>query len=408
MALYNNNRAKFKSTRVCPTFVVTGALPTNNTSFEDTNLASGRIGIYKYDGSTDYRWENTTSALALTDKFFIGYNKGGTLIRTPELLTSDLRKSKSAYTAAVKQQSTIGNNGTTGTMGAGLATITADDSYLIKLLDTTAQVFPWNAYTFTEVATGSDTAYTIMYRFAKKMSDDANVQYASRGKRFVRAILKTSLTGSAFANSATVAAVKGATSLTTSANHGVGVGDFLSLSGDLYQAVTGTATTTLVLDRAYTGPTATIANGSTIDLGATAPTYAQIGLLLEAEDAIDTFHIVLGESGVDRFYAATLVQPSQTPSLGIGEYAEVLEMEKRSSQVFGYNWQNEQAFSRYPQQILAASSTAYYTQYVLSVSDRLQAKRPNLYSPIFIYVAQSDSSTVSTLLDTVFTNIPSA
>ena len=162
MSLYQTNYALFANNKVCPAFVVTGALPTNNTSFEDTNIASGRIGFYKYDAATDLRWENTTSALALTDKFFIGYNRNGTLLKTPEYLASNFRKSKTAYTAPVKQQEGIGYNGTSGSLASTMSSITADDQYIIKLHNTTKQTFPWRGYTFNEVAVSGDTAFSIM------------------------------------------------------------------------------------------------------------------------------------------------------------------------------------------------------------------------------------------------------
>lgn len=94
-------------------------------------------------------------------------------------------------------------------------------------------------------------------------------------------------TETAFANSATLAAVNGATSLTASANHSVGVNDYVRIDGDYYQAITGTTGTTLVIDRPYRGATATVANTDLRDLGSTAAT--QLGLELTSKNDYSDF-----------------------------------------------------------------------------------------------------------------------
>lgn len=85
----------------------------------------------------------------------------------------------------------------------------------------------------------------------------------------------TATKGTPFTNSCTVSAVNGATSLTTSAAHGVSVGDRVrvAIGAHFYVAQSGTTGTTLVLDRAYEGPTATVPNNETVDLGTTGKTY---------------------------------------------------------------------------------------------------------------------------------------
>lgn len=79
----------------------------------------------------------------------------------------------------------------------------------------------------------------------------------------------TASKGSPFANSATVSAVNGSSTLSTSANHGVSVGDRIriAIGAHFYVAQSGTTGTTLVLDRNYEGPTATVPNNQTVDLG---------------------------------------------------------------------------------------------------------------------------------------------
>lgn len=63
-----------------------------------------------------------------------------------------------------------------------------------------------------------------------------------------------------FDNSATLSAVNGASSMTTSANHGVNVDDWVRIDGWWYRAITGTTGSTLVIEGTYLGSTTTVAN----------------------------------------------------------------------------------------------------------------------------------------------------
>jgi len=90
--------------------------------------------------------------------------------------------------------------------------------------------------------------------------------------QWVLATIESTTAGAVFAATATVTAVNGAVSLVTSAAHGVGVGDYVRLTGsngveDTYLAVTGTAASLLVLDSPYRGATETVVNADTKDLG---------------------------------------------------------------------------------------------------------------------------------------------
>ena len=180
----------------------------------------------------------------------------------------DVEVSAGAYDPAVAQVTEIGKGSVAGS-SANMPTAVTGDTVGVKISKSEDQTVVYvQGQQYEQRLTAGESDYSAVSKLAAKIADDedalANVK------------VKTDLTGSAFANSATVTAVNGETSLTTSANHGVGVGDYLSLGGDVYQAVTGTATTTLVLDRPYGGASATIANNATLDLGATDPT--EVGL----------------------------------------------------------------------------------------------------------------------------------
>jgi hypothetical protein len=72
--------------------------------------------------------------------------------------------------------------------------------------------------------------------------------------------------GVAFTNSTTASVTAGSTTVNTSANHGVSVGDIVVLTQTVsrtYQAQSGTTGTTLILDRGWEGTTATLTNANT-------------------------------------------------------------------------------------------------------------------------------------------------
>ncbi len=404
MPLFKTKENLFVNQSPAPTLVVTATgLPTNNTSFEVANIAAGQLGVYRYDAS-DRRYEGITGALAATDRFAIGYNRAGSLWLSPLMNVSDVKRFKKVYTAPVKQQASLGYNGTTGTLSARMSTIAEGDYFEINLRNTTTIKIPYQPIAYSRTAVSTDTAYSLMTYFAQNISDPANPQHSDIGNRFVRAILKTSLTGSAFANTATVAAVYGETSLTTSANHGVGVNDYVLLDGDLYKAITGTDTTTLVLDRPYTGATATIANASTVDLGATAPTYLQLGLVFESEDFGDTFDVV----GKGQFYGSSYDNALVKYYLGAGTGEEVVEMEKRGVIPVGNLNRNQTPFDLHTFPTLYANASNFYTTYIIELNDRAKGEWRLPKGQLIIYAQQTNASTPSgfnAAFDTVIANI---
>ena len=161
-----------------------------------------------------------------------------------------------AYTAPVQQVITIALDPND--------TIAKNESSSIRIVDTqnldTAGVDgEWIDSSIATLASESD--YSLAARHAE--------EFRTHPFQWVLAEVISVTAGAVFTTSATVAAVNGATSLTTSAAHGVGVGDYVRLGVDTYLAVTGTASTTLVLDKPFRGATATIANANTKDLGTT-------------------------------------------------------------------------------------------------------------------------------------------
>ncbi|NJL80268.1 MAG: hypothetical protein HC917_18185 [Richelia sp. SM2_1_7] len=242
-----------------------------------------------------------------------------------------------------------------------------------------------------------DTLFTFLKRLVAQINNDASSQYeVYRGKRRYFAKITDNLgAGTAIANSATIAAVKGATSLTTSAAHGVGVSDYIRLDGSLYQAVTGTTGTTLVLDRPYEGATATIANASALDLGATAPT--NFGISITTENFGEVFAVAT--SGVLENASHNLITRY---GLGNGSGAEIAFFEKVLSYKRGYSTRNMEGQDYYTAKPdLLANPASFYTVYYIKSRTGETYRADQRKVNIMLAVAQTDASTVSTLLDTV-------
>jgi hypothetical protein len=207
-----------------------------------------------------------------------------------------------------------------------------------------------------------------------------------------------------FTNTATVAAVKDATTLTTSAAHGVGVGDFVSLRGDVYRAITGTTGSTLVLDRPYSGATeAVLPNNQTLDLGATAPTAAQMGLRITTEDNFETFAIALD----DNLEGSTLSELA-TMTSGSGIALQVSEEEQKGFIVDGYLARNFMTSYKYPQPT-TTNSASFYTLYNFTVRNQIAKQFSAAKQSFQVYVAQTDAVTPSAFnaaFDTLLGAIP--
>lgn len=383
--------------------VVTG-LQANAEAIEALKAdVAGTIGVHTFNGTT-YNWTSTTGAVA--GDFALRYNAGtlpdGTdeIVSYPKMNITDLVIEKKAYTAPVKQVYGIGFISTITGSTLGYSTVVVGDEAIIRITDRTeAGQLPYdNMLPFQEVAIAGDTVFTLLKRLVAQINNDASTQYeVYGGKRRYFAKLTDNLgAGTAFANSATVAAVKGATSLTTSAAHNVGVNDYVRLDGSLYQAITGTTGTTLVLDRPYEGATATIANAAALDLGATAPT--NFGISITTENFGEVFAVAT--SGVLENASHNLITRY---NLGNGSGAEIAFFEKVLSYKKGYSTRNMEGQDYYTAKPdLLANSAAFYTVYYIRSKTGETYRADQRKVNMMIAVAQADASTVSTLLDAVF------
>ena len=267
-------------------------------------------------------------------------------------------KTAYVYSAPVKGVHKIGYNGVSGSTLSLPATIINGADFTIGINNKNYFIAgdrqPGVSSLMSTQGRTGDTPYTLLKRWI--------VDTVARNTNDLL-ISKTSIkitdngTGAAFANSATVTAVNGATSLTTSAAHGVGVGDYVRLDGDYYQAVTGTTGSTLVLDRPYQGPSATIANANTVDLGASAST--ELGIQFTEKDNF---------MNTNTFVQGIITNSSQLKSTassgGAGSYQEILALEKEALPKKG----TEDLITSYiPKDVTRANPALTYDTYVLKV-----------------------------------------
>lgn len=264
------------------------------------------------------------------------------------------------YSAPVKKIIAIGYNGTTGSLNLP-AEIKKFDEGQIKFtelnLEITAGGSPFHKQRVSVVALDDTAAYSLL-----KIAMDDIVARTGQDLKITAQIL-SSVAGTNFTTSATVAAVKGETSLTTSADHGVGVNDFVKLDGDVYKAVTGTTGSTLVLDRPYQGATATIANASAKDLG-TDP--GELGLKFTSISNDYNFDL-----GADGFLSNSTFSTVQEFSAGIGTAGQMKKLEK---DVIASMGSADQLTTYMPKPASVVPDAGTYDQYVIRYSRNDQAR----------------------------------
>jgi hypothetical protein len=329
------------------------ASATQNTAANPADLADGSVGIY---GVHEAGATNLNKLVLITDggsetagfvpaASFVGkevfiaqgvpLTAGGSAVRLSNRISlarpigtqgGIVKAGGGIYVAPVRGTLRIGWNGTVGSSLNLPATIARGDDFIISLYNRNYVVAggrePGQKATLSVQTAAGDTAYIILSKFVASM-----VARYARNPQGDQLLIDTNLikilhngTGAVFTTSATVAGVKGATTLTTSAAHGVTAGDSISLNGDFYVTVAGTAASTLVLDRPYSQATGTVLNANTIDI-TVAPT--QYGLEL-----VDNADFRNTEAAVSGIAQNATIKRQVLPLQGSGSNAEVVAMEK--------------------------------------------------------------------------------
>ena len=260
-------------------YAATGGGAANGATTPDL-LDAGSVGIYAIDPATSksvlVTTANDSTLLAAgLDEYVIavGTQEGGPVVSQPiSIAATGTGFPKSAAAAADTPHAVaVGYNGTSGSLN--LPTLVDRDYAGVTLSNVTNglnQKVDKDSFEASNLR-ATDGDYEVAFGIVESWNArSADVKFTTSAN------LLSNATGAAFANVATATVTSGSSTVTTSAAHGVGVGDYVVLGGGTYQAVTGTTGSTLVLDRPYVGVSETIANGSTVDAGATAPTEAGV------------------------------------------------------------------------------------------------------------------------------------
>lgn len=311
---------------------------TVNSALNPADLRDGAIGIYGIHkaGSTNLNKQvlitdgGSEVAGAVPMASFVGDEiiicmgtaTGAAQLSNPIQKPSGLKAAvASKYVAPVLGVWQVGYNGTSGSMNYP-GTIIRGDDFSISVTDKNYIVSGFrDPHNKKQLSVGLAAGDSLMVAINKWIAavalrtddiliDKNKIKVTHNG------------TGAAFANTATVAGVNGATTLTTSAAHGVTAGDLISLNGDLYVTVAGTTASTLVLARPYAGATGTVANANTLDI-TVAPT--QMGLEL-TDNAVGRNLFI----GVDGVLSNATSRQSTAPNPGAGTQAQVQALEEEA------------------------------------------------------------------------------
>lgn len=354
---------------------------TQNTAPNPADLADGAIGIFGIhtvagvnlnrlvlitDGGSETLGFIAAASFVGKDVFIAQGNAGRQPTRTnPIDLKTGLVQPVQAgkYVAPVRGVIVFGYNGTVGTSMNLSATINRGDDFTISLFNRNYAVAgfrePGQKILFSATINQGDSTYTILKNVVAKINLRTDTILTDKLKIRIR----HNGTGAVFTNTATVAGVNGATTLTTSAAHGLTAGDLLSLEGDLYVSQVGTTGSTIVLDRPYQGSTHTIASVDTLDI-----TVAPTAWGIEFTDDQDGRNIEGAISGIGQ--TATILR-STFPSPGNGSYQQVLDLEKEALPKKG---SGDFTDATLPHEVYKVVAGTTYDMYFLKVHN---AQHPN-------------------------------
>lgn len=289
------------------------------------NGLEGQIGIFLADGTLK------SDALAAGDKFYVAQIRNGELRKSVEMTFGDgyLQTTKTPYSAAVLQQVAIGFNGTDGSLN--FPTLAPVQEFVVSARNTTPGNQPFPVMEGRAVVRNLPaTEYEIVSQIvADLMNSNDYEQNADNG--FVTADIISDGAQSAI-GVATLAVSNGSSSATYSAAHGLSVGDFVKIKGVVYEVVAVPTTTTVTLDRPYSGTSetalATGTDNATHGSAAYTDGTTELGILLTATSYDTTFVVSVGEdlAAADTTTITPWVQ-------GSGEPWQVSQLE-REGQVF--------------------------------------------------------------------------
>lgn len=364
-------------------------------------LRDGAIGFYTQTGTLI---PAAGTGMSTATKFIVAQGTATGAIVTPLLdRRSNLKFVQvQDYTAPVKQVSTIGYNGTSGSLNP-TSVILKNDEALVKIIETTVgrQTFPKQTYTAILAASATD------YDIAHGLAVDINGKnFESDPDGIVTAEVIANGTLAEFDADPTV--TNGSVTVTFAGNdttYGGGVtelvvGDFVEFQGVTYKVAAHAVTGTITLDRPYAGATETIDVSATTNLAARATSITEAGVRLTAKDNGRHFRLAVG--GViedsDIFYTTPF-----NPGSGTALQIQKLEEDFAS---FSRGWYNRVGpYAKFYTPTLYTDLTATYDMFNIKVVNQYKAKDgmdAAIGSELYLIIALHASATAAnTALDTI-------
>jgi hypothetical protein len=338
----------------------------------------------------------TSSALEVGAKFRIAQTNSAKvkLSNVLSFVAGSVRKV--AYTAPVKQVSSLEDNS---------ITVTAGKNYGISFIDTTFPQEPMIRLTYEVTAAVGDGIYGVFSKLVKRINDVASPENDTNGRLVTGHITQSGGTATQVVTSApanvTATVVAGSTAVTmsgTPTSATLTVGDIIQIDGTTggnYKVV-ATSTTSLTLDRPYTGTSGASKSMFKITV---APVYK---MTFTAVNYGDHFKLVAQENLED----ATLATGTKF-KIGSGTPEHVTELEKEGFVYEGYSTDNVAFKEDYgvPTSFVDAAGTyvLYFIDYFntdKAIAGNAALVQDKHYGHIVIAVHDGDASEAT--LDTVF------
>lgn len=334
----------------------------------------GAIGVFRPDLATT---PIQTAALAAGNEFFIAQIVDGQIKKTPTMVfgkANDTRVKHTPYNAPVKQNITIGWNGTTGTIDMTAPLAGETKTYVLSARDTSPSTQPFPVQEGRIVvknpsATLLDMVFALVYDFTNAPDYERNSDIS-----FVRVNVIHDAPGAAIA-AVTATLNNGSATVVFSGAHTLVVGDIIEVlaNGFSYKIVAVPSTTVAVLDRVYSGPTLVTAAGGVNKMSGPA---VNAGIVLEAYVEDTTFVVSLGQD----MQGATI--NNITPwKQGAGAPWQVAAMEDQTQVMDGYTTLNAAFTQDYgaPTKFAAADGSAvtYNQIYIQAYNKTASMGYPN-------------------------------
>lgn len=300
----------------------------------NASVAEGEIGVFLMPVNNKEKDATiTTAPLTSTSRFFIAQKRDGIIHRTRLFTYNEIKTIKQAFSAPVRQVTTVGFNGVNGSMNTG--TLVPNQLFSVKLVETTPASQPYPSWNFEEVSKVGSTLVRIGTNFIKQVNSNTSPQNNSLGKIASAELLTNGTFTVATVSGGNVGVTKGSTTVTAT-GHNVLANEFVRIGGTtgafpVYRVIS-VSTNSFELDTPYQGTTntaLTIANLGKITV------ITEIGFKFTAIDLFSSFEIVISGDN-----SSADIQFTTPYRQGSGSYEQVIENEKEAATFSGYTTAN--------------------------------------------------------------------